>query len=186
MCCLNILQWRWWFCVDLRSPNGWRIGPKRTGRTFDCCLRVRLNLNMSVIFNAVWGCNFTLIMWCPNTLQWRWRLYDDLCLSNILNVCLVGAKRAARTLVLLCVRYEFFTIHARIWLCYWWLMKYEVVISPLHTLQCRLRLCVDHRSINVWNGCCVAPKPTVRMFVLLRVLAFGTYYCCSMKYEVAI
>ena len=55
-----------------------------------CCLRVRLNLNVSVVFNAVWGRNFTLIMWCPNTLQWRWRLCVDLCWLNVWNVCRVG------------------------------------------------------------------------------------------------
>ena len=34
MCCPNTLQWRWWFCVDLRSLNGWQIVPERTGCTF--------------------------------------------------------------------------------------------------------------------------------------------------------
>ena len=51
-----------------------------------CCLRTSLNLNASVVFNAVWGRNFTLITWCPNTLQWRWRLCVDLCWLNVWNV----------------------------------------------------------------------------------------------------
>ena len=33
-CFPNPLQWRWRLFVDLRFLNGWRIGPKRIGRTF--------------------------------------------------------------------------------------------------------------------------------------------------------
>ena len=52
----------------------------------------------------------------------------------------VDPKRAARTFVLLCVHLECLGRHARTWRCYWWLMQYEVVISPLYTLQWRWHL----------------------------------------------
>ena len=58
-------------------------------------------------------------------------------------------------------------------------MQYDVVISPLFTLQWRLRLLhdtllwqlrhrVDLRFFDVWNGYWFGPKPTARKFLLLR------------------
>ena len=70
-----------------------------------CC--VRLKLNVSLVFNAVWGHNFTLIMWCSNTLQWRWQLCVDLRWIYGMVSCWSG--RADRTFVLVC---------ACIWRCY--------------------------------------------------------------------
>ena len=53
---------RWWFCVDLWSSNEWVAywlwTNKQLVRLY-CCMRMRLNLNMSVVCNAVWGRAFT-------------------------------------------------------------------------------------------------------------------------------
>ena len=53
-----------------------------------CC--VHLKLNASLVFNQVWGHSFTLIMWYPNILQWRWRLCVDLCSLDAWNGWHIG------------------------------------------------------------------------------------------------
>ena len=68
-----------------------------------CCMRLKLNASLVLVFNEVWGHDFTWIMWCPHTLQWPWRLAVDLCLLNAWNGGCVGPGRAACTFVLLCV-----------------------------------------------------------------------------------
>ena len=50
-----------------------------------CCARLNLKV-LSLVSDAVLGRNFTIIMCCPNTLQWRWRLCVDLCWLNVWNV----------------------------------------------------------------------------------------------------
>ena len=99
--CPNALQWRWWLCVDLRLFdvwNGYWVGPKPTARTFLLLLRLCSNLTVLLTFDTVWGRNLTLIMCCPNTLQWRWWFCVDLRSSNGWRI---GPERADRTFVLL-------------------------------------------------------------------------------------
>ena len=93
MCCPNTLQWRWWFCVDLRFSNGWRIGPEQTDRAFvliAACVcawtwtRQWFSMQYELLISP---CSWP---WCPNTLQWRWRLCVDICLLNVWNVCRIG------------------------------------------------------------------------------------------------
>ena len=71
-------------------------------------------------------------------------------------VLTVRPERVARTFVLLCMHYEeCFARHARIWRCYWWLMQYEVAISPLYILQWRWwwRLLHIIMAIASFAGC---------------------------------
>ena len=57
VCCSNTPRWR--LCVDIRWFNIWDgfcVDPGRAERTSVC-----LNLNVLLVFNAVWGRNLTLM-----------------------------------------------------------------------------------------------------------------------------
>ena len=87
-------------CVDLRlfdACNGYCIVPKPTARMF-LLLRLCSNLVLSLALDAVWSRKLTLIMRCPNTLQWRGWFCIYLRLSN--GWC-IGPKQTGRTFVLL-------------------------------------------------------------------------------------
>ena len=83
---LVILRWS-------SFPNWWRIGTEQTDRTFvliaACvCAWTRTRKWFSMQYELLispysWP-------WCPNTLQWRWRLCVDICLLNVWNVCRIG------------------------------------------------------------------------------------------------
>ena len=58
------MQWRWWLYVYVRGTCGtWRVWFGLTGRAF---MFVLVYLNLKLLFDAVWGCNLTL-MWCVHT-----------------------------------------------------------------------------------------------------------------------
>ena len=125
-----------------------RVGRRRTGRTF---VLVCFNLKVLLVFDTVWawGCNLNL-MYCPNTLQWRWRMCVYLRCLNVWNgVVLVACVRTGSTFVLGC---------AFIWNCYlltvsWSHNKLTLMCRP-NTLQWRCRMCVYlHRmygTISCW------------------------------------
>ena len=76
-----------------------------TNRPYVVCIAVCLHEFEVVILllDAVLGRNLTLIMCCPNTLHWRWRLCVDLRLLNVWNGFRVGHGWTARTFVSLCM-----------------------------------------------------------------------------------
>ena len=114
------------------------------------------------VIDAVWRRNFTLM--CYFAVRWQWRLCIDLRLLNVWNNGYrIGPKPTARTFI--CIDLYALALIGR---CYWWSMQYdEVVISPSYTLQWRWRLCIDLRSLNVWNGCRVGARWTNRPYVYI-------------------
>ena len=74
--CLNTLQWWWRLCVDLRLLNVWNgvvlsLG-KQLVRLY-CFVSARI-WHLLLMFDPLCDRNHLTRMWCPNTLQWWWRL----------------------------------------------------------------------------------------------------------------
>ena len=167
----------WIFVRWLNAWNGCRVGPKRTESTF-VLLRMRLNLEVLLVFDAVWGRSLTLSRYicCPNTLQWRWWLCVDAsafvgCM-HWTGVVLILGEQVVRLHCCVC---------AWTWRCYWCWVNALWWGRMLTLLICwRWRLCVDLRLLTDAR---VDPERTVCTFIyclnLTRVTKVRWLQCHS-------
>ena len=121
-----------------------------------------------LVFNAVWGRGLTLIMWCPNTLQWRWRLCVDLrLLLNVWHGRCVDPGQTGRTFWLLCVL-ELEHVIIGVWSSMLWgcnfIRMQHFAVQLLNTLLLRVVMlhmtnsayvCITACVIWIGKVCCV-------------------------------
>ena len=143
-----------------------RVLCKRAVGTF-VLLRVRLNLEVLLVFDTVWGCSYTLMCYicmlskytkmAITTLRWStfvgWMYW--------LNGYCIGPGRADCTFALLRVR-----LNLKVLMVFNAVLFNAILCGNLTLLICwRWQICVDLRLLNVWNGCRVDPKQTVCKFI---------------------
>ena len=180
-CPKNKLQWQWRrLCINLWLLNVWngcRVGPGQTGRTF-LFVFLRVRSDFTVLLIGVWCItrswfHLHVLFCCPNILQWRYRPCVDLRLLNVWNV-VVMASDEQHVRLYCCVR-VLLLVFGALWgdrnlnrdvqICY-------------NNADDGSRLCIDLRSLNVWDWCRLGPGRIGCTFIFLE---FDTFmHWCSM------